>query len=82
MKRRDEVTHSHNQLEPAFRQCSACHAPGGILGVNSYSQTGFPVRPPPTLGLFPTKVSDEQVRSAEWKTGLKDLAELRKLAGW
>ncbi len=78
---KEEVTYSHNQLEPAFRQCSECHAPGGILGVNSYLQTGS-VRPLPALGLFPTKVSDQQVRSAEWKTGLKDWAELRKLAGW
>ena len=76
-----EVTHSHNQLEPAFRQCAACHSRGGIRGVNSYTQTGV-VRPTPALGLFPVSGADLWARSAEWKTGLKDWAEMRKLAGW
>ena len=81
LEAKGEVTHSHNQLEPAFRQCAECHSRGGIRGVNSYSQTGA-VSPPPTLGLFPTRKADLRARSAEWKTGLKDWAELRSLAGW
>ena len=76
-----EVTHSHDQLEPAFRQCAACHARGGIHGVNSYSQTGV-VRPTLALGLFSVSIADVQSQSAQWKTGLKDWAELRKLAEW
>jgi len=76
-----EVTHSHNHLEPAFRQCAACHARGGIRSVNSYTQTGA-TRPTPTLGLFPVGVPAARARSAAWKTGLKDWAMLRKLAGW
>ena len=76
-----EVTHSHNQLEPAFRQCAACHSRGGIRGVNSYTQPGV-VRPTPALGLFAVSGADVRARSAEWKTGLKDWAEMRKLAGW
>ena len=78
---KEEVTYSHNQLEPAFRQCAACHSRGGIRGVNSYTQTGA-VRPPPTLGLFPTSMADLRARSAEWKTGSKDWTELKRLAGW
>jgi len=35
------------------------------------------------LGLFPGSIADVRARSAEWKIGLKDWAELRrKLAGW
>jgi hypothetical protein len=79
---KEEVTHSHHQLEPAFRQCAACHSRGGIRGVNSYTQTGGVERQPPALGLFPASVGDIRARSAEWKTGLKDWAEMRKLAGW
>ena len=78
---KQEVTHSHHQLEPAFRQCAECHSRGGIRGVNSYTQTGA-VRPTPALGLFPVSGAAVRARSAEWKTGLKDWAELRKLAGW
>lgn len=33
-------------------------------------------------GLFPVSVADMRSRSADWKTGLKDWAMLRKLAGW
>jgi hypothetical protein len=76
-----EVTHSHHQLEPAFRQCAACHSRGGIRGVNSYTQTGV-ARPTPAPGLFPVSVADVWARSAEWKTGLKDWAMMRNLAGW
>lgn len=76
-----EVTHSHNQLEPAFRQCAACHSQGGLRGVNSYRQTGVE-RPTPAPGLFPVSVADMRSRSAEWKTGLKDWAMLKKLAEW
>lgn len=76
-----EVEHSHHQLEPAFRQCAACHARGGIRGVNSYSQAGV-VRPTESLGLFPVSIDDARARSANWKTGLKDWAEMKRLAEW
>lgn len=72
---------THNRPEPAFRLCAGCHSRGGIRGLNSYTHTGV-VRPTPALGLFPVSVADVRARSAEWKTGLKDWAELRKLAGW
>ena len=62
-------------------QCAACHSRGGIRGVNSYTQTGV-VRPTSVLGLFPVSGADVRARSAEWKTGLKDWAEMTKLAGW
>lgn len=76
-----DVAHSHHPLEPAFGQCAACYSRGGIRGVNSFAQTGV-VRPTQTLGLFPVSVADMRARSAAWKTGLKDWAMLRKLAGW
>ena len=78
---KEEVAESHNQLQPAFQQCAVCHSQGGIRSVNSYSQIGS-VRQEPKLGLFPTRVADLRARSAEWKTGLKDWVELRRLAGW
>jgi hypothetical protein len=68
---------THPRPEPAFRLCAACHSRGGIRGVNSYTQARAE-RP----GLFPASVADVRARSAEWKTGLKDWAELKKLAGW
>lgn len=72
---------THHRAEPAARLCAACHSPGGIRSVNCYTQFGVS-RPTQTLGLFPTTVADERVRSAKWLTGLKDWAELKRHAGW
>lgn len=76
-----EVQHSHNFLQPAFRQCAECHSQEGIRGVNSYTQTGS-VRQQRKIGLLPTNVPAQRSRSVEWKSGLKDWAELTRLAGW
>lgn len=78
---REDVSHSHYRLDPAFRQCAACHFRGGIRGVNCYTQFGV-TRTTPTTGLFPASFADVRTRAAEWKSGLKDWAELRRLAGW
>jgi hypothetical protein len=72
---------THNRPEPAFRLCAACHSRGGIRGVNSYTQSSA-ARPTVALGLFPVGVADARARAADWLTGLKDWAELKKLAGW
>jgi hypothetical protein len=76
-----EVEAPHNRPTPAFQLCAACHTQGGIRGVNSYSQTGS-TRPPSSPGLFPVSVADARARSAAWKSGLADWAELKTLAGW
>lgn len=76
--KRDDI---HNRPEPAHQRCASCHSHEGIHSVFSYTQHGA-ATPTQTLGLFPVGFGDVRTRSAEWKAGLKDWAELRKLTGW
>jgi hypothetical protein len=71
----------HNRPQRAFALCADCHSPGGIRGVNSYTQFGA-AHPTRALGLFPITVADARARATGWKTGLKDWAELKKLCEW
>ena len=77
----EKTDDTHSRPVLAFHSCAACHSQEGIHSVNSYKQSGAS-RQTIALGLFPTSVADVSARSAEWKTGLKDWFELKKLAGW
>lgn len=75
-EKQDNLHHRPLRLTEA---CAACHGADGIYSVNSYTQLGAFS---PTLGLVPTDAATERKRAAEWKTGLKDWAVLKKAAGW